>query len=73
MQISLKADTNYFHVGKISGELYVAKSVVYYEDELNPGNWYAEEIPAYTEHVNEALKEANWRSFGLHLGLTYSF
>ena len=73
MQISLKADTNYFHVGKISGELYVAKSVVYYEDELNPGNWYAEEIPAYTEHVNEALKDANWRSFGLHLGLTYSF
>ena len=73
MQISLKADTNYFHVGKIPGELYVAKSVIYYEDENNPGNWIAEEQPAYTEHVSESLKEANWKSFGLHLGLKYSF
>ena len=73
MQLSLTADTNYFHIGKISGELYVAESVVYYEDELNPGNWVAETIPAYTEHVNEALKEGTWRSFGLHLGLKYSF
>ena len=73
MQISLKADTNYFHIGKIPGELYVAKSVIYYEDENNPGNWIAEEVPAYTEHVSESLKEANWKSFGLHLGLKYSF
>ena len=73
MQISLKPDTNYFHVGKIPGEFYVAKSVIYYEDENNPGNWIAEEVPAYTEHVSESLKEANWKSFGLHLGLKYSF
>ena len=73
MQLFLKADTNYFHIGKISGELYVAAQDYYYEDELNPGNWIKETIPAHTEHVAEALKEGTWRSFGLHLGLKYSF
>jgi len=73
MQLSLKADTNYFHVGKIPGELYVAEQVRYYEDEANPGNWITETIPAYTEHVSDSLKEATWRSFGLHIGLKYSF
>jgi len=73
MQLSIKADTNYFHIGKISGELYVAAQDIYYEDELNPGNWIKETIPAHTEHVSEALKEGTWRSFGLHLGLKYSF
>ena len=73
MQLSLKADTNYFHIGKIPGELYVAESVVYYEDELNPGNWIAETVPAYTEYISESLKEGTWRSFGLYLGLKYSF
>jgi hypothetical protein len=46
---------------------------VYYEDENNPGNFIAETIPAYTEYVSESLKEANWQSFGLHIGLKYSF
>ena len=73
MQLSLKADTNYFHIGKIPGELYIAESTIYYEDENNPGNFIAETIPAYTEHVSDSLKEATWRSFGLHLGLKYSF
>jgi len=73
MQLSLKADTNYFHIGKIPGELYVAESVAYYEDENNPGNFIAETIPAYTEYVPESLKEATWQSFGLHIGLKYSF
>ena len=73
MQLSLKADTNYFHIGKIPGELYVASTTVYYEDENNPGSWIVEEQPAYTEHVSESLKEATWQSFGLHLGLKYSF
>ena len=73
MQLSLKADTNYFHIGKIPGELYVAESVVYYDDELNPGNWIAETVPAYTEYISESLKEGTWRSFGLYLGLKYSF
>lgn len=73
MQLTLKADTDYFHIGKIPGELYVAESVIYYEDEANPGNWIAETVPAYTEHISESLKEGTWRSFGLYLGLKYSF
>ena len=73
LQLSLKADTNYFHIGKIPGELYVAESTIYYEDEQNPGNFIAETIPAYTEYISESLTEANWRSFGLHIGLKYSF
>ncbi len=73
MQLSLKADTNYFHVGKIPGELYVAETLVYIEDPNNPGNFIIEKQPAYTEHISESLKEASWQSFGLHIGLKYSF
>ena len=73
MQLSLKADTNYFHIGKIPGKLYIAATTVYYEDETNPGSWIVEEQPAYTQHVSDSLKEATWQSFGLHLGLKYSF
>ena len=73
MQLSLKADTNYFHIGKIPGELYVAEAYVYVEDANNPGNFIIEKQPAYTEYVSESLKEATWQSFGLHLGLKYSF
>jgi len=73
LALSLKADTNYFHVGKIPGELYVAESTVYVEDENNPGNFIVEVQPAYTEYVAESLKEATWRSYGLYIGLKYSF
>lgn len=73
LQLSLKADTNYFKIGKIPGELYVAKTTIYTEDPNNPGNFIIEEIPAHTEYVSESLKEAVWQSFGLHLGLKYSF
>ena len=73
MQLSLKVDTNYFHVGKIPGELYVAEAYVYTEDPENPGNFIIEKQPAYTEYVSESLREATWQSFGLHLGLKYSF
>ena len=73
MQLSLKADTNYFHIGKIPGKLYWAEETVYYEDKNNPGNWIAETRPAYTQHISDSLKEATWQSFGLHLGLKYSF
>jgi len=72
-QLSLKASTNYFHVGNIPGELYVAESFVYTEDANNPGNFIIEKQPAYTEYVSESLKEATWQSFGLHLGVKYSF
>ena len=73
MQISLKADTNYFHVGNIPGELYVAATTIYVEDEENPGNYIVQEVPAYTEHVTESLQNATWRSFGLHFGVKYAF
>ena len=73
MSISIKADTNYFHIGKISGELYVAEETAYVEDEDNPGNYTVVVYPAYTEKVDESLTRATWRSFGLHIGLKYSF
>ena len=73
LSLSLKADTNYFHVGKIPGELYVAETVEYVEDENNPGNFIIQNVPAYTEYISESLKEATWRSFGLYIGLTYAF
>ena len=73
MALSIKADTNYFHVGKIPGELYVAEQTVYVEDENNPGNFTIVTYPAYTEYVSDSLNKATWRSFGLHVGLKYSF
>lgn len=73
MQLSLKADTNYFHIGNIPGELYVAESYAYIEDPNNPGSFIIEKQAAYTEHISQSLKEATWQSFGLHLGLKYSF
>ena len=73
LKLSLKADTNYFHIGKIPGELYVAESYVFVEDLEHPGSYYVDKIPAHTEYVKDSLKEATWQSFGLHLGLKYSF
>ena len=73
MQLSVKADTDYFHVGKIPGELYIAESTIYIEDPNNPGSFIIETHPAYTEHVSDSLKNATWRSFGLHIGLKYAF
>jgi hypothetical protein len=73
MQISLMADTNYYQIGKIPGELYVAETTIYVEDESNPGNFIVQTQPAYTEHVDESLKKAVWRSYGLHIGLKYAF
>jgi len=73
MALSLKADTDYFHIGKIPGELYVAEETVFVEDEENPGNYLIVTYPAYTEHISESLSKATWRSFGLRIGLKYSF
>jgi len=73
MALSLRADTDYFHVGKIPGELYVAETIVYIEDPDNPGNFIIETQPAYTEYVSESLVRATWRSFGARIGLSYSF
>ncbi len=72
LQLSLKANTDYFHIGSIPGELYVAKQT-YYEEDESDGNWIIVEEPAYTEYVSESLKKATWQSFGLYLGVKYSF
>lgn len=75
LSLSLKADTNYFHVDKIGGEIYWAEYVEYTEVPAGNDDYdiVATRWPAYTEKVSDALKEATWRSFGLRLGLKYSF
>jgi len=73
LQLSLKANTDYFHIGQIPGELYVAEQTAYVEDPNNEGSWIIEVQPAYTEYVAESLKKATWQSFGLYLGLKYAF
>ncbi len=87
VQLSLKVDTNLFHVGKIGGELYVAEYSQYVIDEEgqyvmtdvydDQGNVYyvplLETVPAHTEKVSDSLKHATWQSFGIHLGVKYAF
>lgn len=79
LQLALKVDTNYFHVGKIGGELYLASSGGYLIDENGQyildtnGNPIYETVSAHTEKITESLKEATWQSFGLHLGVKYAF
>ncbi len=77
LQLSLKADTNYFHIGKIDGEIYWAEYTEYTEvpSTIDPEtfDYIATTYPAYTERVTDALKEATWQSFGLHLGIKYAF
>ena len=87
LQLSLKVDTNMFHVGNIPGELYIAEYTDYVIDENGQyvmeemydefGNVYyvplLETVPAHTEHVSDSLKRATWQSFGLHLGFKYAF
>ena len=87
VQLALKVDMNLFHVGKIPGELYVAEYSQYVIDENGQyvmqevideyGNKYyvplLETVPAHTEKVSDSLKRATWQSFGLHLGIKYSF
>ena len=79
LQLAVKADTNYFHVGKIGGELYVAAYSAYWVDEYGypimdeDGYPIIETMPAHTEKITESLAEAVWRSFGLHIGFKYAF
>lgn len=73
LQLSLKANTDYFHIGNIPGKLYVAEQTIYIEDPENPGSWIISTQDAYTEHVPNSLRNATWQSFGLYLGLKYSF
>ena len=79
LQLALKVDTNYFHVGKIGGELYIASYGQYLVDENGQyitdqnGNPIYETVAAHTEKITESLKEAVWQSFGIHLGVKYAF
>jgi len=80
LQMALKVDTNYFHVGKIAGELYVASYGQYLIDPDTGqyildgnGNPIYETVGAHTEKITESLKEATWQSFGIHLGFKYAF
>ncbi len=79
MQLALKVDTNLFHVGEIGGQLYIAESTQfligddgYYVLDDN-GFPVLETVPGYTVDISDQLKRATWQSFGLHLGLKYSF
>ena len=74
LSLSLKADTNYFHVGKIGGEIYWAEYTEYTAVPAGNNDYdiVATTYPAWTQQV-DALKEATWQSFGLRLGLKYSF
>ena len=79
LQLAIKADTNYFRVGKIGGELYIAEYSAFWMDEDgqyitdDEGYPIIETTPAHTEKITESLKEAVWQSFGLHIGFKYSF
>ena len=79
VQLAIRADTNCFHVGEIPGELYVAGSYDYvYNDDGtiqtdDNGNPLIQEIAPYTEYVSNSLKKATWQSFGLYIGVKYSF
>lgn len=79
LQLTLKVDTNYFHVGKIGGKLYLAEYSEFWVDEYGQyvlddnGLPIIQTTPAHTEEVTDSLKYANWQSFGLHIGVKYAF
>ncbi len=79
LQLTIKADTNVFHVGNIGGELYVAEYSQWVTDEygdifLDDNDMpVLETIPAHTEQVTDSLKRATWQSFGLHVGFKFAF
>ena len=79
MQLSLKVDTNLFYVGHIGGELYLAEDTHILVDENgyyitdDNGLPILETTPAQTVYISDQLDHATWQSFGLHLGLKYSF
>lgn len=79
LQLSIKAETNFYRVGKVGGELYVASYTQWLIDEAGQyvldANGYPilEVVEGHTEHISDSLKYAQWQSFGLHLGLKYAF
>ncbi|MCL1786279.1 MAG: hypothetical protein FWG39_04005 [Alphaproteobacteria bacterium] len=87
MQLALRADTNFFYVGQIPGELYIAGYLGFEYDDFgapmmncvigSSGNEVCTpvivEVLPQTISINDSLKYAKWQSFGLHLGLKYAF
>ncbi len=79
MQLAIKVDTDLFYVGNIGGEIYWAEQTGWATDENGyyildeNGLPILETIPAYTEYISDQLEHATWQSFGLHVGLKYSF
>jgi hypothetical protein len=94
LNLSLKVDTNLYHVGGIPGELYVAGytdyeyyddgATVVWRDNGGTGAVCAQgssntclpslvTIDPHTEYIADSLKYAQWQSFGLHIGVKYSF
>ncbi len=80
MELTLKVDSHFFHVGEIPGKLYVAEYTSFQYDEFgqlvvdpNTGIPILATVPAQTLDISDSLTEANWQSFGLHLGVKYSF
>ena len=79
MQLAIKVDTDLFYVGNIGGELYLAEYTQWLVDENgyyildDNGLPILETVPAQTVYVSDQLDHATWQSFGLHIGLKYSF
>lgn len=84
LQLALRVDTHYFHVGKIAGELYISENTTWALNDqggyaCDPSSAVGECKPylvttaAHTEQITESLKSAFWQSFGLHLGVKYAF
>jgi hypothetical protein len=80
VQLALKVDTSYFHIGKISGEIYFAGYQDYQRNEdgeilfdESTGAPILLTYDPHTEKTSDALKYAEWQSFGLHLGIKYAF
>lgn len=79
MQLAIKVDTDLFHVGHIGGELYLAEYTTWLVDENgyyildDNGLPILETVPAETVYISDQLDHATWQSFGLHVGLKYSF
>ncbi|MCL2737723.1 MAG: hypothetical protein FWE17_02585, partial [Alphaproteobacteria bacterium] len=80
LQISLRADTSFFNVGNISGQLFVAGYQMYVIDPET--GWYIldnngfpllQVVEPHTVKISDSLKYARWQSFGLSLSLRYSF
>jgi hypothetical protein len=79
LEFTLMASMDYFHVGQIPGDLFVAGYHYFITNEFNEvlvdenGQPLTGWQPPFTERISDALLHATWQSFGLHLGVRYAF